>query len=123
MEMPYEITNSFDTYIYSYGLRPTEYTTYWDVWRYMNGKYIQTTKSSQFSIVGRMVYSYAEFYAKDQTGFEIAILGSNGKSLIEDKINKIEANPELYNATSKRNLLVVDNEIMSYDSISKLQIS
>lgn len=121
MEMPYEITNSFDTYIYSYGMRPTEYTTYWDVWRYMNEKYIQTSKSSQFSMVGRIVYGYPESYIKDQIGFEITILGSDGRSLIEDKINKIEANPELYNSTSKRNLLVVDNEIMSYDTITKLQ--
>ena len=121
MEMPYEITNSLNTYIYAYGAKPTEYTTYWNVWRYMNGKYLQTSKASQFSILGRMVYGYTESYAKDNIGFEIVSLGSNGSALLNYKIEKINSDPTIYNSLSKSNLLVVDNEIMSYDTITLLQ--
>lgn len=120
MEEPYELSLSLDTYLYAYAAQPSNYTIYWDCWRYVSGNYSRTSQSSTWSTVGRMVYGYNEAYDFDPTGFEFRYVGTNGRELVDNKVNAIDADPYTYNRNSSLNLVVVDNEIMSYDSIVKL---
>ena len=120
IEAPYEVTRSTDTFVYAFGAKPTAYTTYWSVWRYENGGYAVTSKSSDFSMVGRMIYGYEEAYDKDDTGLEIVSIGSNGSELLNEKIKRINNDPDTLNSRSGQNLMVSDGEIMSYDSIQML---
>ena len=120
IEEPYELSYCLDTYLYAFAAKPSTYTVYWDIWRYKAGDYKITAKSSTWSTVGRMVYGYEEGYSFDATGFEFMAIGTDGSTLIDNKMDLIDSNPYKYNHTSKLNLLVVDNEIISYDKIVKL---
>ena len=122
LEMPYELTLTLDTYISAWAAQPSNYTIYWDIWRYIesSSNYDMTNKSSKWSMVGRMVYGYQESFATDQEGFEFSAEGVNGHQDIDDKINKITANSQTYNNKSTMNLCIVDGEIMSYNTIEKL---
>lgn len=120
MELPYETTMNLNTYVHAFAAQPSSYTIYWDIWRYSKGTYSLSAKSSTWSMVGRMVYGYNESYDFDATGFELAYVGVNSEQALDDKIIKINNAPYTYNHNSNLNILVVDNEIMSYDTITKL---
>ena len=120
LEEPYEICRSLDTYMSAFAAQPDLETVYWDIWRQVNGVYLKTSKSMVWSMVGRMIYGYSKAFDVDTNGFEFSILGANGVSLIEQKIDRITMYPSIYTSTSGLNLLVVDNEFMSYERIEKL---
>lgn len=123
-EIPYEVSMSLDTYVYAFAAKPSASTVYWDVWRYVNGGYSMTTKSGTWSTVGRMVNGFPEDYSRadsptGQQGFEFISIGVGGSDLIDEKMNRINSDMIKYNRSTKLNLLVCDNEIMSYDRIWK----
>lgn len=119
VECPYEITRSLDTFIYSFSVRPNYKTIYWDVWRFIGSKYTRVTKSSEFSMVAKLVYGVGEHYGVTET-VEISALGADGASLIDNKISRIKAYPNVYNNMSTQNLIFIDDEIVSYNSIELL---
>jgi len=119
-EEPYEISRSLNTYIYAYAAQPNGHDVYWDVWRQVHGNYMKTSQSMAWSTVGRLTYGYLKGFDVDAEGFEFSILGNNGEDLIEQKIEKIINYPTTYTSTSGLNLLFIDNEYMSYETIEKL---
>lgn len=120
IEEPYETSRSLNTYMFAYAAQPTERDVYWDVWRNVNGNFLKSSQSMAWSTVGRLTYGYIKDFEIDSSGFEFSTLGQNGKELIEQKIEKIEKYPTTYTSTSGLNLLVIDNEWMSYETIEKL---
>lgn len=120
MEDPYELSLSLDTYLYAYAAQPSNYSVIWDCWRHIRGAYSKTAQSSVWSTVGRMIYGYDEKYDFDTLGFEFSHIGVNGVELLNNKIALIADDPRSYNRNSGLNLIVVDDEIMSYDYFVKL---
>ena len=120
LEYPYELSRNLDTYVFALAAQPSVYTVYWSAWSYRNGNYVKSAKTSSWSTVGKSIYIYSELYGEDKTGFEIKPLGVNGSSLLDDKIKTINNDPYTYNNDSGLNLLIIDDEIMSYDSIVRL---
>ena len=120
MEMPFELTYSLDTYVVAFAARPSNYTIYWDVWRFMNGQYQNTAKTMRWSMVGKMTYGYEEGYDIDANGVEFGILGVDSMYDFDTKIAQINSNTYTYTNKSPLNLVVVDDEIMSYDRLVKL---
>ena len=120
LEMPYELTFSLNTELVAFAARPSNYTVYWDIWRWIGTNYVMTAKSSTWSIVGKMVYGFEEKFETDADGFEILPVGVDTELEIDNKITAINNNPNIYNNKSTLNLIVVDDEIMSYNSIEKL---
>lgn len=80
-------------------------------------EYKRTANTSNWSIVGRLRYDYLSFYDFDNYGFEFSVVGSFASSRIQALINDINANPTARNHNSKNNLVIIDDEYMSYDNI------
>lgn len=119
LEYPYELSRSLDTFIYAFSVRPNYNTIYWNIWRFISSRYTRVSKSSDFSIVARTVYGVAEEYGITKS-IEISTLGADGVSLINNKISRINAYPNVYTNTSAQNLITLDDEIISYNSIELL---
>ena len=120
LEAPYEISMSLDTYIYGYASRPSESTVYWHNWRSVGGSYVKTMSTSQWSMVGRLNYLLPEYYSDDASGFTVSPVGYGGSDRLKDKQIAINKEPTKYNETSGLNLLVIDDEIISYREIVSL---
>lgn len=120
MEDPYETARNMNTYIYAYASKPSAYTVYWDVWRQEGSTYVKSSKSMLWSIVGKLTYGYLKEFGIDTVGFEFSLIGVDTKDLIDQKIEKIEKYPSNYSVTSGLNLVIVDNEWMSYENIERL---
>ena len=119
LEMPYEITHSLDTYINAFAAKPSQNTYKWIVWRHEEGTYNKTSETSNWSMVGRMVVGVNENYGIDST-IEIKSIGKDTEKLFDNKNESIINDKYSQNNKSGTNLFIVDDEIMSYDSIDKL---
>lgn len=119
LEYPYELSRSLDTFIYAFSVRPNYKTIYWVIWRFISSRYSRVSKSSEFSIVARTVYGFSEDYGITKS-IEIASLGVESTSLIDNKISRISAYPNVYTNVSMQNLVIVDDEIISYNRIELL---
>ena len=120
MEDPYEIAKSLSTYVFAYASQPDKYTLIWDVYRRVADSFVISSKSMLWSSIGRLTYGYIKNFDFDEEGFEFSMVGVGGKDLIEQKFDKIEKYPTTYTVTSGLNLLVIDDEWMSYSNIVKL---
>lgn len=136
MEMPYELspirgTPRLDTFMFAYATQPSNYTIYWNVWRYYQGNYNISTRSQNWTTGARFVYGLDEAYDFDTNGFEIVHAGTNSEEALDEMIKTINKDPNQYNHTSGLNILIVsytedtskgfvDREIMSFDTIKKL---
>lgn len=119
-EMPYELSLSLDTYIYAIIVQPASYVTVWNIWNYENGTFNNTKRSSVWSFGCRLSYELLESYEyNDAEYIEIAGIGNNSNDALDYKIMRMEENPGVYTNKSGQNLLVVDNEIISYEKIVK----
>lgn len=120
-EMPYELTISLDTYIYAIVVKPASYITAWNLWNYEDNAFFKTLQTSTWSFACRLVYELLETYEYDKDAFiEITGVGSNSDDEIGYKMSRIDAAPSQFTNTSGLNLLVVDDEIISYNGIVKL---
>jgi len=117
METPYEMNMTLDTYVYAIAINPSVYSVYWDVWRNKNSNYYISAKSSEWTAGAKLVYGTEENYISNDT-IEVKELGSLAR--FDEKIAVITANTELYNNTTGRNIAIIDNEIISYNTIVKL---
>ena len=120
LEYPYELTTSLDTYIKAFAARPSVETIYWNIWRLKNNAYNKVSKSSAFSIVGKMVYGFDRQFIDSDEGFEFEALGSGTQELFRYKIQNIDDKPSSYNNQTLTNLISCDGEIMSYNSIEQM---
>lgn len=131
MEMPYEWTFSLDTFMYAWATQPSNYTIYWDIWRYDQGTYGISAKTQNWTACARFEYGYEEKFEFDTVGVEIRHVGTNSEDWLDKRIVAIANNPSMYNHTSNLNTLITAErdplfntyratEIMSYDTIVKL---
>lgn len=120
IEAPYELSMNLNTYIYAFAAKPSDDVVYWHTWRTINNEYVKTNQSQVFSMIGRTISGYTEYYGIDEQGFEIIALGYNGINLFTEKARKIENDPYTFNNKNANCLLVMDEEIMSYNSIEVL---
>lgn len=119
-ELPYEMTHVLDTYVNAVAAQPSVYTVYWTVWRLLGSSFKATAKSSIWTATARMVYGYSDNTEyEDALGFQIREVGT--ANLLDEMKNTIDADTnDIYNNRSGTNLLIVDDEIMSFDYIEKL---
>lgn len=119
-EMPFEITRSLDTFIHAYAAQPSEHCMGWYIWRRVFGNYDKSSNSTKFSMVGRVMYGFPEDYANLDDGIEIKPIGTNAETDFSNYIKEAERDPYRYNNKSGLNLLIVDNEIISFEKITRL---
>ena len=120
LELPYEMSRSLNTYLQAIVARPSQYTIYCNIWRHIGTSFARTSSTDSWGTVGRLVYGLEEKYENDDIGFEIQHIGYLGREKLEEKMNLIDANPDRYNNKSGLNLVDIDGEIISYNSIKKL---
>lgn len=116
-EAPFELSASLDTYIWAVATNPSVYTVYWDIWRKLSDDFYITVKSSLWTPTGRLVFGMEEDYASNDT-LQIKELGSI--PLIDSLILTINTDTEIYNNLTGRNIAMIDNELISYNTITKL---
>ena len=119
-EYPYEMLRSLDTYVYAYASRPDAETVKWYVYRYISGNYAPTISATVWSMVGRLYYLMEESYVDDVDGFVVIPVGYDSFNVFSDRAETVQANPTTYNNLSGQNLILVDKEILSYDTIESL---
>lgn len=120
LEYPYEMSRSLDTYVYAYAARPDQDTVKWYVYRYMNNNYSPTTSSTVWSMVGRLYYLMEESYIDDNVGFTVIPVGYDSFTAFNNRATLVQSNPTFYNNLSGQNLILIDKEILSYDTIESL---
>ena len=120
MEAPYELTMNLNTYIYAFAAKPSDDVIYWHTWRNIANDNVKTNQSMVFSTVGKIVNGYDEYYGIDNQGIEVMAVGEDSIELLTKKAIKIADDPYTFNNKNANCLLIVDEEIMSYDSIEVL---
>ena len=120
IEYPYELTTSVDTYVKAFAAKPNSETIYWNVWRFQNGNFNKVSKSSSFSLIGKMTYGFDRQFTDSDGGFEFEAIGTETQELFRDKIQKIDNNHNNYNNNTLGNIIVCDGEIMTYNYIEQL---
>lgn len=120
-ELPYERTFSLNTTLVAVASQPSYATIKWNVWRNISGTYTRTAQSTLWTAAGKLAYVYLEDYKKDTSvGIEFSKAGVNDTDWLDNRIKAIAINPSYYNSLSGQNLILVDDEIMSYDDIEQL---
>ena len=120
MEIPYELSNSLDTYINAYTAQVSSDNAFWHIYRYENSKYKETGTSSVFTPVVQLSYGIEEEYAITKS-ITVDAVDQNTKSFLDSKLEKIKNEPDTYTNISGLNLICIDKEIISYESIEKMQ--
>ena len=120
LELPFEISRSLDTYVQAIAARPSNNTIYCNIWRHVGTSFAKTNTTDSWGTVARLSYGLEERYEDDEIGFEVQPIGYQGREKIEEKMNLIDSDPTAYNNRSGRNLVDIDGEIISYNSIKKL---
>ena len=120
LELPYEISYSLDTYIYTLAAKPSAIVTAGDIWRCVKGDYKRVYQFSNFTTTAKMLYGTSELYGEDSTGFEIVPLNESSREALDLMVARCEADPKLYNNKNITNVILCEDEFMSYQSIKKL---
>ena len=115
LEMPWELSNSFDTYVSAMAAKPDEKTQYWTVWRQPSGEdFATTTTKSKWTAAGRLVYDMGEFdNVEDITGIEIAEIYGIGNM-------PSQALADIAKAREGGGIIIIDDEIIAYSTLTKL---
>ena len=121
LEIPYELSYTQATYLYALASQPSGFTVIWDVWREINGVYQITAQSTEWCISGKLVYPLEEEYGIDMVnGIELISETTTTSQMLDDKIERINNDTDTYNNRTTSNLMLIDTEIISYDTITKL---
>lgn len=120
LEYPYEITRSLNTYVKAFAKRPTQNCIYWNIWRYKSGNYEKTATSQLWSLMAYVVYGYDMKFSFDENYLELHV-GNDGRNMIEEKLEKINSDEYSYTHKSGLNLVMIGNELLSYDKIERTQ--
>lgn len=117
MEMPYEVTLSLDTYIYAYANRPSKETRSWLVYKYDNHHTKVNARTSTFSMIAKLNGEYPLSYLQDSQGIEISADGVGSSEQFNNVCDRIDEDNDTYNNRSSQNIIMIDNEIMSYNKM------
>lgn len=119
-ELPYELTSSTTTRVAVCAAKPNADCVYYNVWRYDKGTYGKSAITNSWGLVAQLVYGTDEEYGYSSTDIEISLIGNDTRTLFEDKIDKMARNPSVYTQFSGKNLLMMDDEILSYEKMEVL---
>ena len=116
-ELPYEMSYSKNSFIYALANRPDYDTQLWHIYTLVNGTYQRTNSMTKWTPTGELVYSYLEDgeYV-DVEGFEIKETGLSDD--IDTVFRLIQAGTN--NNRNSSNVLMIDNEIMSFNNLVHL---
>lgn len=117
VEMPYEYKKTKDTYVYGLAEQPSTTDVSWSMWRLIDNLYSVTNTLSSWTPTAQLVYSCSDLTDYiDADGFEILEIGT------ANNISGVKNDIELYSYTARSggNLLMVDDEIMAFDSLLQL---
>jgi len=115
-EMPWEILQTKDSYVYSVAVLPDEITKIWKLWRYRDLTWTQTTSMSKWTPAGQLVGAIAEDGdMEDVTGFEV--IDING-DVLDMAGRKTESGMAL--ARNGSRLLMINDELMAWGTITQL---
>lgn len=117
LELPYEMTLNLNTTINAYATRPDKETRSWFIYKYLDGRTRVTSRSSQFSMIGELATEYSLSFDEDANGFEIQNIGTDSSSHFNNICDRIADDPDTYNNKSSQNIVMIDDEIMSYDKM------
>ena len=117
LELPYEMTLNLNTTINAYATRPDKETRSWFIYKYLDGRTRVTSRSSQFSMIGELTTEYSLSFDEDANGFEIQNIGTDSSSQFNNICDRIADDPDTYNNKSSQNIVMIDDEIMSYDKM------
>ena len=120
LELPYELSHSLDTYIYALAAKPSEIVTGGTIWRYKGGSYKSVYNFSKFTTTAKMLYGTSEIYGEDTVGIEIVPLNDSSREALDILVSYCENDPTLYNNKSINNVILCEDEFMSFQSIKKL---
>lgn len=119
LELPYEIMQVKDTYVFALAARPDLKTQTWTIWRKRAGADFETTNTmSKWTTTARLVYDYDEFGpAEDMTGIEIIDLGG-----VEDLRFRTLGGSETDILSARRGgkLLMMGDELMAWSSLMQM---
>lgn len=119
-EVPFEMQHSLDTYVDVVATQPSQYTVGYSVWRLINNEFKVSMKTTNWTPTGRLVYGYsADTPFIDKLGFEIKEVGMYG--YIEKLMETINADTnDVFNNRAGTLLMQIDDELMSFDNITRL---
>lgn len=119
-EVPFEMQHSLDTYVNVVATQPSQYTVGYTVWRFMSNQFKQTASTTNWTPTGRLVYGYGDDTSYiDGRGVQIREVGMSG--YIDRIIHLIEKDTsDVYNNRAGTLLMMIDDEIMSFDTIEQL---
>lgn len=120
IEYPYELVYSLDTYIRAITAKPSNSVDYYCTWRDVNGTYNKTNRSMKWGMVANTAVGLSETYGDTPDTLEISVIGTDTRQLFEDKMSLIGAKPSTYTNKSSLNVMLVDNEFISYSDITTL---
>jgi len=119
LELPYEIRQIKDTYVFALAVKPDLKMQSWTVWRKRMGAAFETTNTmSKWTAAGRLVYDYDEFSnAEDLIGIEIVDLGG-----IEDlRFNtSADSATDIISARRGGKLVLIGTEIMAWSNLTQM---
>ena len=112
IEMPWELSNSLDSYVSALAAKPDNKTQYWTVWRQPAGEnFATTTTKSKWTAAGRLVYDMGEFdNVEDITGIEIAEIYGIGDM-------PSQALADIAKAREGGGIIIIDDEIIAYSTL------
>ena len=120
VELPFEYSRDLNTFIHVFAAQPSNFCIGWHVWRRVAGTYKKSATSTKYSMIGRVMYGILERYDHLAEGFELKGLGNNAEEDFADYIKERNSDPYMYNNKSGLNMVLVDDEIMSFDKITLL---
>lgn len=117
VELPYEMTLNLNTSINGYSNRPTKETRSWFIYKYKEGQTRVTARSTTFSMIGSLNTAYPLSFETDTNGFEISHTGVESAPQFNAICDRIADDPDTYNNKSSQNIVMIGDEIMSYDKM------
>ncbi|WP_371374352.1 phage tail protein [Sporomusa aerivorans] len=115
-EMPWEVLQSKDTYVYATAVLPDTKTAKWHIWRYRDLSWTKTTSMTKWTPAGQLVGSIAmDGSAEDTVGFEV--IDINGDVL---ELAKRKAESGIALARNGSRILMINDELMGWGTLTQL---
>ena len=114
-EAPWELLQSKESYVYAAAVQPDNVTAKWNIWRYKDQSWLKTNSMTKWTPAGQLVGSIAEFGDMvDVVGFTVIDLGG-----VWD-LAKRSVESGLSLARNGSRLILIDNELMGWGTLSQL---
>ncbi|AJQ26930.1 phage tail protein [Pelosinus fermentans] len=114
-EAPWELLQSKESYVYAAAVLPDSLTEKWNLWRYKDSSWLKTNGMTKWTPAGQLVGTLAEEgEVEDVVGFEVINLGG----MLDLARRSTESGIQL--ARNGSRIIMIDNEIMGWGTISQL---